>query len=186
MKGYFKQSAGATAMLGYVTAAERGACDRLLADAARGLLAEGVAVAGVIEENVERPAGGLCDMYLQVLSAGRQIRISQDLGPLSKGCRLDPQGLEQAAGLLEQAISGPEAQRPRLLVINKFGKQEAEGRGFRPVIGQALASGIPVLTAIGRGNLDAFLLFAGDLADPVEPSLQEILRWARDVTRRAD
>jgi hypothetical protein len=165
-------------MLGYVTAAGSGTADHLLAVVARTLLDEGFAVAGVIQENEER-AGEPPDMFLHVLTAGVQIRISQNLGAGSKGCRLDTQGLEEAAGLFEQVIGGPAAQRPRLLIINKFGKQEAEGRGFTPVIGQALANGIPVLTSVGSGNLELFLRFAGDLAERVEASPEGILGWAR-------
>ncbi len=168
-----------------MTAAGSGTADHLLAIAARTLLEEGFAVAGVIQENEERAAEPP-DMFLHVLTAGVQIRISQDLGTGSKGCRLDTQGLEEAAGLFAQVIDGPVSQRPRLLIINKFGKQEAEGRGFTPVIGQALANGIPVLTSVGRANLESFLRFAGDLAEAVDASPDGILGWARTAAAPAE
>lgn len=166
-------------MLGYVTSESRGASDRLLAEAARNLLAEGWPLAGVIQENVENPARARCDMVLHVLATDRMIRISQDLGPMASGCRLDPAGLEQAVGMVERALDEVGSARPRLLIVNKFGKQEIEGRGFRSVIGRALAEGIPVLVAVNAANLDAFQSFAEGFAEAIAPSLDDILEWTR-------
>lgn len=168
-------------MLGYVISEGRGTADLLLAEAARTLLERGWPLAGVIQENVEKPLGGPCDMVLQVLATDRLIRISQNLGSMARGCRLDPVGLEQAVGLVERALDGVDGIRPRLLIVNKFGKQEIEGRGFRPVIGRALSEGIPVLVAVNAANMEAFQMFAGDLGEAVTPSVPEILRWAEGV-----
>jgi hypothetical protein len=168
-------------MLGYVTSKGRGASDRLLAETAHRLLEQGWPLAGVIQENVENPVGGPCDMVLQVLAADRMIRISQNLGPMARGCRLDPDGLEQAVGLVERALDGVDGIRPRLLIVNKFGKQEIEGRGFRPVIGRALGEGVPVLVAVNTANLEAFQAFADGLGEAVTPSVPEILRWINGV-----
>lgn len=167
-------------MLGYVTTSGRGAADRLLAEAAGRLMAEGVALAGAVQFNAERGPGLPCDMDLHVLADGRTLRISQNLGPLARGCRLDPAGLEQAVGLVEAALSA--APGPRLLVVNKFGQQEVDGRGFRPVIGRALAEGIPVLTAVSQANRAAFESFAEGLGEPVPAELAAILDWCRRAT----
>lgn len=164
-------------MLGYVTSEGRGTADLLLAEAARKLLEEGWPLAGVIQENIANPASERCDMILHVLATDRLVRISQNLGPMARGCRLDPDGLEQAVGLVERALDGVGAARPRLLIVNKFGKQEIEGRGFRPVIGRALTEDIPVLVAVNVSNLDAFHSFAEGIGEAVAPSVDAILQW---------
>ncbi len=161
-------------MLGYVMAEGRGAADRLLADLAHELHARGWPLAGVVQLNLERAPDRLCDMELQVLGHDHIVRISQDLGPHARGCRLDAAGLEQAVGLVEAALEA----RPRLMIINKFGKSEAEGRGFRSVIGRALAEGVPVLTAVSTGNLAAFLAFSEGLAELVAPDPASLRKWA--------
>ncbi|WP_193178634.1 DUF2478 domain-containing protein [Oricola nitratireducens] len=166
-------------MLGYVTSDERGAVDRLLTEAARVLSEQGWPLAGVVQENFEDASGGPCDMVLHVLATDRAIRISQNLGAMAQGCRLDPVGLEQAAGLVEGVLNGADGVRPRLLIINKFGKQEIEGRGFRPLIGRALSEDIPVLTAVNALNMRSFQDFAAGMGRPIEPSLGEILDWAK-------
>jgi hypothetical protein len=168
-------------MLGYVTSEGRGTSDLLLAEAARRLLEEGWPLAGVVQENVENPIRGRCDMDLHVLATDRMVRISQDLGPMARGCRLDPAGLEQAVGLVERALDGIGDAKPRLLVVNKFGKQEIEGRGFRPVIGRALAEDIPVLVAVNASNLDAFHSFSDGIGEAVAPSVDAILHWIHNA-----
>lgn len=165
-------------MLGVIGIEGRGAGDRLLAAVADRLADQGWPLAGVIQVNTVFDTARPCHMDLVVLNGAARVRISQDLGPLSRGCRLDPAGLESTVGLVEAALHG----EPRLLIVNKFGKQEAEGRGFRPVIGQALAMGIPVLTTVGPRNRPALETFAEGMAEPVAPEEAAVLDWCRLVT----
>ena len=160
-------------MLGYVIAEGRGAADRLLADLAADLGARGWPLAGVIQLNHDHMPGRLCDMDLQLLGHDHMVRISQNLGPHARGCRLDASGLEQAVGLVEASL----ARDPALFIINKFGKSEAEGRGFRAVIGAALARDVPVLTSVNTANLEAFLAFSDGLAERVAPDPDGLRAW---------
>jgi hypothetical protein len=162
-------------MLGVVQTEGRGTGDRLMGEVSRVLLAEGLPVAGVFQENIEFDPARPCHMDLSLLDGSARFRISENRGPLSRGCRLDPGALEAAAGRVEAAL----ARAPRLLVVNKFGKQEAEGRGFRPAIGWALAAGVAVLTSVRAGNRAAFDAFAGDLAEDLPPDPAAIHAWAR-------
>ncbi|MCB1361426.1 MAG: DUF2478 domain-containing protein [Rhodobacter sp.] len=161
--------------LGYVIAEARGAGDRLLADVAARLSAEGWRLSGVVQVNTDRPGSRRCDMDLRVLGRGEVVRISQALGEASQGCRLDPEGLETAVALVETTM----APLPRLLILNKFGKAEVEGRGFRALIGEALAQGVPVLLGLKRDNLPGFEAFAQGLGQPVAADLPSVLAWCR-------
>lgn len=160
-------------MLGYITAEGRGVADRLLAELAQDLIARGVPLAGVVQINRETRADRLCDMDLQVLGHDHHVRISQNLGPHARGCRLDPEGLETAVGLVEADLKSG----PALVILNKFGKSELDGRGFRNVIGMALTEDIPVLTAVNKANLAGFLSFAEGLAEEVTAERHALLRW---------
>ncbi|WP_243645045.1 DUF2478 domain-containing protein [Rhodovulum euryhalinum] len=62
-----------------------------------------------------------------------------------------------------------------ILLLNKFGPHEAEGRGFRDSIACAPERGLPVLMGVGRFNLEAFDDFAGGLAEVLPPD-QEAIR----------
>jgi hypothetical protein len=154
-------------MLGVVMASERGLAGDLLAETARRLQAGGFRLAGAVQENT-----GDTEMLLRLLAAPGLVRISQNLGPGAQGCRLDPDGLERAVAGVQAALEGAD-----LVIINKFGKQEAEGRGFRPLIAEALSLGIPVLTTVAPDHADAFARFAQDMSEPVPARLEAILDW---------
>lgn len=167
--------------LAYVMGGGRGEGDRLLAEVAVRLAARGWPLAGVVQINTDRGGDALCDMDLSVLGRAERVRISQRLGPGSSGCRLDPDGLETAVGLVAATL----VQGPRLMIVNKFGKAEVEGRGFRPLIGEALAAGIPVLTGVKAVNLDGFRAFAGGFETPLAAEIDAILRWCEAVAEPA-
>lgn len=162
--------------LGYTTTEERAALDPLLHRVAMSSMAAGLRVAGVVQINTETPNAARCDMDVIVLPEGPVIRISQSLGPAARGCRLDPAGLETAVGKTQ----GQLAQQPDILFINKFGKQEAAGRGFRPLIATALEQGTDVLVGVNALNLDALNVFSGGLAESVAPDEDALLSWVTE------
>lgn len=133
--------------------------DTLMRTIAEHLLARGHALAGFVQINQPRPGRSRCDMILQELASGQKIGISEDRGIHARGCMLDVDELLRAGNLALSALeSGPE-----LLLINKYGKTEAEGGGFRGVIAEALAREVPVLIAVPRSNLSSWSDFAEGL-----------------------
>lgn len=166
-------------MLGYVSLPGWGRTDALLAEVTALLEADGIGLAGTVQTNLARPGRTKCAMDLRVLPDGPVLRISQDLGEGARGCRLDADVLESAVVEVAGRLQGA-----ALLVVNKFGKQEALGRGLAPVIGEALTLGIPALVGVNGLNLPSFLRFAGGLAQALEPDPAFIRAWARPRARR--
>lgn len=158
--------------IAYTMAPGRGDTDLLLSRVAQTLAAQGHATCGTVQTNTEC-ANGPCDMDVSVLPNGPTLRISQDLGQASKGCRLDPTALETAVGLAQSRLDA----NVDILIINKFGKHEAEGRGFRTIIADALELEIPVLVGVNALNLTAFKDFVGPEAVQLESSEEAILDW---------
>lgn len=163
-------------MLGYVISEEPGQTDAVLHEVAGQLLADSVALIGAVQDTQRNGDDERKSMSLRLLPDGPEVAISQSLGRHSQGCNLDPEGLEHAAGLIAAGLENA----PQLVLLNKFGKQEAEGQGFRPIIAEALSRGIPVILGVGREKLPAFLEFSGDLAQPLARSRDAILQWCRD------
>ncbi len=153
----------------------RGDTDLLLQRLATALLAGGHSVCGTVQINSEAPCDGPCDMDVRCLPDGPVIRISQSLGKHARGCRLNPAGLEQAVSWVESRIG----RDIDFLLVNKFGKHEAEGRGFRSAIAQALAADIPVIVGINSMNRGAFHDFTGGAAEEIAPDPTALLAWAR-------
>ena len=162
-------------MLGYVNIQGRGKIDDLLYALAEDLAGRGVRVAGAVQRNLPDKADTFCDMDLKILTGTRTIRISQSLGTHASGCRLDPQALEDAVGEVEASLNAPKP--PDLLIVNKFGRQEAEGRGFRTAISAALVRDIPTLIGVRDCYLADLENWAGDMADSV--SADQIEDWCK-------
>lgn len=159
--------------IGYIESTERFQCDSILTQFADTLLSRKFNVCGAVQSNEITNADCKCDMDIRVLPNGLTIRISQSLGRHAGGCRLDTGALENAVAQTESQLSAD----CDILIINKFGKHEAAGRGFRELIGTALVMDIPVLVGLSTENTDAFLHFTGGLASKVPASISEMDAW---------
>ena len=164
--------------IAFVSAAGRGETDRLMSEAADTLEAEGLRLSGIVKVLQEEPVGDHhCDMDVRVLSDGRKIRITQSLGNEAQGCRLNPEAIAEAVAAVDQAdVADVDA-----FLLNKFGPEEAEGRGFRNAIADALEKGVPVLLGLGVGEATrkGFQEFAGDMAVELQPEPDALLEFVR-------
>lgn len=157
-----------------VTSKERGAVDRLLSEIAEQLQAKGKLLLGIVRvSDYQSSFENGCDVKIRVLPGGPEIKITQNLGSGSDACRLDPGAITEAVSQVETGSMD----NADLFVLNKFGPEEAAGRGFCNVIGNALDLGIPVLVGVGGANKDAFEKFAGGLAVTLPADAQAVLDW---------
>jgi nucleoside-triphosphatase THEP1 len=165
--------------IAYTIAPGRGETNQLLSQLAAELRSHGLHLGGTVQTDTECQSPGKCDMDVHILPDGPVIRISQDLGAGSRGCRLNPQALEQAVQItLEQLQKGAD-----LVIINKFGKHEADGRGFRDAIAQAMARDIPVIVGVNGLNAERFQDFCGGEATQLAPTLDALRDWALQSTK---
>lgn len=134
--------------------------DPVMRRIANRLSGQGFSLAGFIQRDEWRPDRPRCDMILEDLSGGQSIQISEDRGAGARGCRLDASELLRAMAAARVAI----ATRPDLLIVNKFGKTESEGGGFRDLIAEAVAQKVPVVVAVAWRNIDNWRRFAGEFA----------------------
>ena len=144
--------------------------DRAIARALAPLRERGIAMAGAIQlEPAGQPGRHPCDLLLEDLASGEVTAIAEHRGKEARGCRLDVGVLTEVA---ETVAASLHIDAPRLLIVNKFGKIEADGGGMRGAIAQAVELGIPVLVGVPARNLDRWRAFAGPLAVelPAEPA----------------
>ena len=64
-----------------------------------------------------------------------------------------------------------------ILILNKFGKQEAEGRGLRNPIVVAVELGIPVLVGLNSGRRESWNAFCGTASNIFEVDDTAIDHW---------
>jgi nucleoside-triphosphatase THEP1 len=124
----------------------------------------GLRLGGVIEAPAaSNLPGRRCDMFLHDLACGRKVKISEDRGAHARGCRLDMDGLARICALVLSSLSQCD-----LVLLNKFGKTEAEGGGFLCIVSDALGLSTPVIIGVPRRNLGAWRAYAGEYAVEIE------------------
>jgi nucleoside-triphosphatase THEP1 len=154
--------------------------DALIGQCAADLVASGCRLGGVVQSNAHRRGRRRCDMYVKDLLGGDEIKISLDRGNEARGCRLDPDAFARIDAWVGRAV----LERVDLLIINKFGREEAHGRGLRPAIAEALIADIPLVIGVSAQNLRDFLTFVGDLATRLRPDIEAITAWCWNAIER--
>lgn len=154
--------------------------DGVLEGVVRDLQAGGVRIAGYIQRESDTEAGRCPTTHLEDVTTGKLHVISQPLGVGARGCRLDPQALAGVCGELQARLD----EGVDLVVLNRFGKGEAQGHGFRDAIGQALLSGVPVLVALNDLYVKDFDEFAGEDSARFCRSRAEVEAWLEQALHR--
>ncbi|MCA0242696.1 MAG: DUF2478 domain-containing protein [Proteobacteria bacterium] len=155
--------------------------DALLAAVACQQRRAGRRVRGLVMTHPDDACGCAEAMVLVDLETLDEYLVSQPLGSAAVGCRADPQGFARASQVLRRAAD----ETPDLVISNRFGNQEAEGRGFRAELLEILALGLPLLTVVTSRHLDAWRQFSGGAAVlPARPDA--IAAWLRTTLGAVD
>jgi len=163
-------------MLAALVYDERAYPDDILRQVVDRCRARGWRLAGVVQHR-SREAGHRCDMWLEDLATGQQASIFAGRGRGAKGCQLDEDAMLQVVSQIERELKD----NPKLLMLNKFGKVEAEGAGMRDLIAQAVWMGIPVIVGVPVRNLHAWRQFAGEMSAELHSSRDVDVWLARTV-----
>jgi Protein of unknown function (DUF2478) len=149
------------------------AIDLVMREAVARLRASGRRLAGLVQHNVHKDDADCSEMLMEDLASNRLVSISMHRPRGSIGCRLDAAGLAEAAGLAAAGI----ARGADIVVISKFGAQEATGKGLRDEIALAVGSAIPLLTSVSVGLLPAWRDFIGEGWTALPPDPAKIVEW---------
>jgi len=152
--------------------------DAAMAAAVAALRQAGLCVGGVLQVAGPPTGSGRRRTDLRVLASDALIRLDQPLGAGAQSCNLDGDALARAAQALREAVLA----RPDLLVVSRFGKQEARGGGMRAEIAEALLSGTPVLVAVSASLVLAWESFLGAPSPMLPVHAEAIAAWARAHT----
>lgn len=153
--------------------------DGLIEQFAASLIHRGWRVRGLVQET--SGVGQLCEITLVDLADGSRHPITQDLGSCSTACRLDPAAMTEAGAAFRRiARDGAD-----LVVFNRFGKQEADGRGFAAEMLAVMSCDIPVLTLVQGQHLDAWRQFTGGLSVELPAEQSALENWFACLAARS-
>lgn len=147
--------------------------DAALRQGVQYLRALGLRVGGLLQDGQSGNAGRCGELFLEDIGTKRRIQAFEMRGSGTRGCRLNSASLAEAGGWLRAAID----ERPDILFVNRFGRQEAAGRGLRDEIAAAIATGLPVVIAVSRELLPEWRAFAGPKFAELAADPKRIEAW---------
>ncbi len=150
--------------------------DQMLAALSQQLRRDGYSLAGAVQHNTDEAGRPCSDMRIEDLATGRLMDISNPQRT-GTGCRLDATALEDVAGI----IAGGLERAVDLVILNRFGKQEISGNGFRAMMEHAVAREIPLLTVLNGVHRPAWDDFAAGMSTTLPPDPTAIEHWCRSV-----
>ena len=130
--------------------------DAVLRNFAAQLNARGFRAVGMVQ------AGQCADSSLSAVLVhnGEQILLAQDFDPAASGCRLDLSRLQNAGERVAEALdTGAD-----LLIVNRFGKRERDGKGLAHLVQRALDADIPVVIAVSNQHFEDWIRFADGMS----------------------
>lgn len=145
---------------------------------AQALRAEGIIVAGYLQRNLSKPAGLTSDTVLEDIETREQFGIMQALGASATSCRLDSGALADITARALRRLERP----ADILILNRFGKAEADGHGLRAALEMAVNRDIPVLTLVEPAYLQAWRDYVGDMAASLPPVAADALAWYHSLS----
>jgi len=150
--------------------------DAVLRDFAAALSAQGFRAVGMVQ------AGQCADSSLSAVLVhnGETLLLAQDFDPSAKGCRLDLGRLQGAGARVADAMEGG----ADLLIVNRFGKRERDGKGLAYLIERALASDIPVVIAVSDQSFTDWIKFAGGMSVKLPCDRAALDAWWHNVAMR--
>ena len=116
-----------------------------------------------------------------LVDTGEELQLFQDLGACATGCRLDVGQLLDAGARVASAID----QGADLVIVNRFGRQEREGKGLSFLVERALSADIPVVIAVPSHRFADWIRFAGGMSVKLRCDRETLDAWWNSVTERS-
>ncbi|WP_213773143.1 DUF2478 domain-containing protein [Bradyrhizobium sp. dw_78] len=152
--------------------------DRILRDFAADLKRRGYRAVGLVQTGhhcLDAPK-----LSAMLVHTGEELQLFQDLGSCATGCRLDVGQLLDAGSQVASAID----QGADLVIVNRFGRQEREGKGLSYLIERALSADIPVVIAVPDNRFADWIKFADGMSVKLRCSREALNAWWDAVSAR--
>jgi hypothetical protein len=151
--------------------------DRLLLEVVATLRSRRLSLGGLVQVTSGGKGQLATAVHLLDIATAETFDVWEDRGPGARSCRLDEGGLARA----EQAVERTIDQRVDLLLLNRFGRAESQGRGLSRCFAAALDTGMAVLTCVREPYDASWRAFHGGLGVELDADVDGILRWVQSV-----
>ncbi len=131
-----------------------------------------VRVGGILQEAVLDSVGEVTGLNAVDIFTNRRIPITRPV-TRSDECSLDVSALAQTAEIIRNAIGD----RLDLVVVEKFGELEQNGKGLIDEILQTIAEGIPLLISVPEAALPVWQERSGELGSVLPFDEEAFRQW---------
>ena len=129
-------------------------------------------VGGVLQEALFNSEGGIVGLNAVDVSTNRRIPITRPVKNDNE-CGLDVSALAETTDIIRNAISD----RLDLVVVEKFGELEQNGKGLIDEILQTIVEGIPLLISVPKAALPLWQERSGELGSVLPYSEEAFQKW---------
>jgi hypothetical protein len=152
--------------------------DRVLRDFAADLNGRGFRAVGLVQTAhhcLDAPR-----LSAMLVHTGEELQLFQNLGACAVGCKLDVGRLLDAGARIAGAIE----EGADLVIVNRFGRQEREGKGLTYLVERALSADIPVVIAVPSHRFADWIRFADGMSVRLPCDREALDAWWRAVSAR--
>ena len=151
--------------------------DAILRNFAADLNSRGFHVVGMVQ------TGQCADASLSavLVHTGEVLALAQDATSPTSGCKLDLGRLQNAAARVADAMEAG----ADLVIVNRFGKRERDGKGLARVIERALDADIPVVIAVSSDSFPEWIKFADGMSVKLHCDRASLQAWWQAVSSRS-
>ncbi len=152
--------------------------DRVLRDFASDLNGRGYRAVGLVQTGhhcLDAPR-----LSAMLVHTGEELQLFQNLGACATGCRLDVGRLLDAGARIADAID----RGADVLIVNRFGRQEREGKGLSYLVERALSADIPVVIAVPSHRFADWIRFADGMSVKLPCDRKALHAWWQAVSAR--
>src|ERR1700722_13077405 len=151
--------------------------DAALRDFAADLNARGYRAVGMVQ------TGQCADSSLSAvfLHDGEKLNLAQDFDPNAKGCHLDVDRLHSAGLRIASALEAG----ADIVIDNRFGKRERDGKGLIYLIERAIEADLPVVIAVSSRHFAEWIKFAEGMTVKLACNRHALEAWWHGVSMRS-
>jgi hypothetical protein len=153
--------------------------DQILREFTSDLRAKGYRAVGLVQTGhhcLDAPK-----LSAMLVHTGEELQLFQDLGACATGCRLDVGQLLNAGAEVARAIE----EGADLVIVNRFGRQEREGKGLSYLVERALAADILVVIAVPSHRFADWIRFADGMSVKLRCDREALEAWWQVVSARS-
>ena len=150
--------------------------DAILRDFAVDLNTHGHRAVGMVQ------TGQCADLSLSALFLhdGEKLNLAQDFDPNAKGCHLDVDRLYRAGLRIASALEAG----ADIVIVNRFGKRERDGKGLIYLIERAVDADLPVVIAVSSRHFAEWTKFAEGMTVKLACNKHALEAWWHSVSMR--